>query len=71
MAFSTLLGLAMIAAAVVLLMLMAPRRGQISPLVGSNGVEYALTMLFLLLLVTGGAFALMGFPAGMNPAVSR
>jgi hypothetical protein len=54
-----------------LFVLMAPRRDQISPLLRSNGVEYALTMLMLLLLVGGGALALMGFPVVMNPAAGR
>ena len=68
---STLLGLSMLAAAVLLFVLMAPRRGQISPLLRSNGVEYAFTMLMLLLLVGGGALALMGFPVVMNPVAGR
>jgi hypothetical protein len=68
---STLLGLSMVAAAVLWFVLMAPRRDQISPLLRSNGVEYALTMLMLLLLVGGGALALMGFPVVMNPAAGR
>jgi len=63
MAFSTSLGLSMMAAAIVLFVLMAPRKGQISPLLPSDGAEFALTMLVILLLVVGGAFALMGFPA--------
>jgi len=68
---STVLGLSMVAAAVLLFVLMAPRGGQISPLLRSNGVEYALTILMLLLLVGGGALALMGFPVVTNPAAGR
>jgi hypothetical protein len=68
MAFSTLVGLSMAAAAVVLFVLMATRQGRTSPLLRSNGVEYALTMFFILLLIGGGALALMGFPVVLSPA---
>ena len=68
MAFSTLVGLSMAAAAVALFVLIAPRQGGTSPLLRSNGAEYALTMLFIVLLIGAGALALMGFPVVLNPA---
>jgi hypothetical protein len=68
MAFSTLVGLSMAATAVVLFVLIAPRQGRTSPLLRSNGAEYALTMLFIVLLIGGGALASMGFPVVLSPA---
>jgi hypothetical protein len=71
MAFSTLLGLAMVAAAVILFVLVAPRRGQMNPPLRSHRAEYGVTICIVVLVIVGGAFALMGFPAVMNPAVQR
>ena len=72
MAFSTVLGLTMVAAAVVLFALLTPRRAQgISPILRSDSVEFALAVVFVLMLVLGAAFALIGFPTGINPAAGR
>jgi hypothetical protein len=71
MAFSTLLGVSMVAAAVILFVLVAPRRGQMDPPLRSHRAEYAVTILIMLLAIVGGALALMGFPVVMNPAVGR
>ena len=71
MAFSTLLGVSMLAAAVILFVLAAPRRGQMNPRLRSHGAEYGVTILIVVLVIVGGAVALMGFPAVMNPALQR
>ena len=71
MAFSTLLGVSMLAAAVILFVLAAPRQGQMNPRLRSHGVEYGVTILIVVLVIVGGAVALMGFPAVMNPALQR
>ena len=71
MEFSTTVGLAMVAASLLLFAVLVPRRGRISPILRSDGVETALAMLFLLGLSVGGAFALMGFPVGIITSVAR
>ena len=64
MAFSTLVGLALIAGGVALFAVLVPRGGCISPILRSDGTEAALAMLFVLLLAVGGALALAGYPTG-------
>ena len=65
MAFSTVVGLAIMAGAVALFALLMPRGGRISPILRSDGVESALAMLFVLMLFTGGTLVLAGFPTGV------
>ena len=64
MAFSTLVGLVLIAGGVALFALLNPRGGRISPILRSDSTEAALARLFVLLLAVGGALALAGYPTG-------
>jgi hypothetical protein len=65
------IGLAMVATCVVAFALVLPRGGRVSPVLRSGGIESAFMMVLLLVLLVGGALALMGAPAGIVMSTQR
>lgn len=67
MGFEASLGLALMALAVAVFVLLIPRGGRLSRVLVSDRVEVVLAMGMALLLCTGAALVLMGFPLWVLP----